>query len=359
MSFRTLCECIPSKQYKINNMLKKAEKLHLTTMDDNEYYLKICSIIEQLMVVKNPNDVTPNVITLSTTINYNSKFVTFNKTGICHFDETELMSQSYNDSQEFEEQYLFYKILQAIKKRQIIFIFMDLVNYTIDHFDDDTKEYVHHSVCGILNPIQNKTGNTQKSYDFLYFNSHGNATKEYHFYNMLLSKRRNKRISLPCELDYFINTNFIHSLNEYLYMYGENTYINYDTTMKYNYQHVNLQCGDNYGLCFIFPFIIWYNIINKFNNIYKLKNTHKQISSSYQLLENKELFQFINKAFIIYDTQFEDLIVETFIHTITTHKASKVIESFIERKGTLFLKKIIGAIVSFVGQKNIKDKLFI
>jgi hypothetical protein len=359
MAFRTLHESVSTKQHKINAILKKAEKLHLTTMDDDEHHLKIYTAIEQLMRQKNPRNVTSNVVTLSTIINYNSKLKTFNKTGTCSFEETELISHSYNSAYEFEEQYLFYKILQAVKKRQIIFIFMDLLNYTIEHNDDDTKEYVHHSVCGILNPINNISTTSHNAYDFLYFNSHGNVTKDYHFYNMLLSTRRNKKISLPCELDYFINTKFTNSLNEYLYVYGENTHIKYNTTKRYNYQYVNLQSGDNYGVCFAFPFIIWYNIMNEFNSIYKINSatTTKYISSSRKLLAKKKLFQFITKAFIIYDTTFEQIVNELIITPTSTHKASKVIEEYIERKGTLFLKKIIGAIVSFVGQKLIKDKM--
>jgi hypothetical protein len=151
-------------------------------------------------------------------------------------------------------------------------------------------------------------------------------------------------------------------MNEYLYVYGENTHINYDTTSEYNYQYANLQSGDNYGLCFVFPFIIWYNIIYEINRVCVINNytnTNKSIylSSSRKLLENKKLFEFINKAFIMYDSSFERIIYDTITNTASIADASKVIEEFIERKGTLFLKKIIGAIVSFVGQKLIKDKL--
>ena len=131
------------------------------------------------------------------------------------------------------------------------------------------------------------------------------------------------------------------------------------------YQLITIQNGDAYGLCFIFPLIMWYNIIYKFDTDETFEFVTKEhgftfiknieIHSSQYLLKQKNLFRFMEKIFLDYDEELRGLIFKSWSYSIK--RTTTVINEYIEKKGTRFIKKLLYCIVSFIGQRRIKDKI--
>ena len=248
-----------------------------------------------------------------------------------------------------------------MNKRKIIFLFLDVLNYITMDFDDDTHMYVNHSVCSVFLPTEDN------KYKMVYFNSHGKSLLEYTEYEYSLSQYRLKKVAIPNKLpmDYFINQGLVNSMNKYFNQYKHNIFVTYETNKYYNYEHFNLQNGDAYGLCFIFPLIMWYNIIYKFDTDETFEFVTKEhgftfiknieIHSSQYLLKQKNLFRFMEKIFLDYDEELRGLIFKSWSYSIK--RTTTVINEYIEKKGTRFIKKLLYCIVSFIGQRRIKDKI--
>ena len=63
----------------------------------------------------------------------------------------------------------------------------------------------------------------------------------------------------------------------------------------------------------------------------------------------------MEKILIHYDKEFKHLVFKNWHKTEA--KTIELLESFIEKKGTAFIKNIIYYMISFLGQKKIKDKI--
>ena len=355
MSFKPLTSFIHHKKSKMCNLLKKTDKYNVNNIRDDCPILKGCIAIQALINKHCPTYLNNNLVTLDTTIDYHTKFNQYNKKGSFSFVEKELSCFKYDNSFELEDQYLFYKLAEEMKKGKMICLLMNLTGYLVMEYDDDSKTYLTHSVCGIFIPI------APNKYEFIYFNSHGNNINTYTTYELLLSSKRLKKVKLPMPYDYIINNALIHDLNEYLITYKHNIHVNYETTEAFNYTHVNLQNGDNYGLCFMFPLIIWYNLIYKFKELLSLtitdeNNTKKEfiLESSHTLFKKKKWEQFMTKIFLPYDKEFGKLV---FNLKFTNTEEIAAVDTFIEKRGTIFLKNILNTLLSFLSQRTIKDKL--
>ena len=255
MDFKTITEIPLKKQFQIKNIIKKANILGLNNINEGPSIVKMCAIIKKLLRCKNPSKVNENVTTLHCEVDYFTSFKHFNKTGTLSFNNADSILCTFEKDGEYDSCCLFYKLSKELQKNKIVFLFIDILNYVTCPLDDGTNTYLVHSVCGIFHP------NNQNKYDFLYFNSHGKNVLKYTHYKYKISQRRIKNIPLPLPMDYYFNQKLIMSLNSYMKSWKYDTYVQYKPSQKFNYQHFNLQSGDSYGICFVFPYIIWYNII--------------------------------------------------------------------------------------------------
>ena len=154
---------------------------------------------------------------------------------------------------------LLWLLSNSMKHKKVIFIFLDLLNYSLDENknDNDIMTHTTHATCLMLFPEENSN-----KYNAYYFNSHGEAvpndTLEYEKY---ITRRRNKKIILGEPLDFYVLKHYIQIMNKY-----DNININYDYSIKHNYLGANLQYGDTYGICYVFPFYILYELITNQNN---------------------------------------------------------------------------------------------
>ena len=153
---------------------------------------------------------------------------------------------------------LLWLLSNSMKHKKVIFIFLDLINYSLEENKNDSiMTHVTHATCLMLHPE-----NIGNKYNAYFFNSHGEAvstdTLEYEKY---ITRRRNKKVILGEPLDFYVLKHYIQIMNKY-----DNININYDYSIKHNYLGPNLQSGDNYGICYVFPFYILYELITNLNN---------------------------------------------------------------------------------------------
>lgn len=159
--------------------------------------------------------------------------------------------------------------------KNILYIILDIVDYGLDDDIKDINVYVPH--CCTLLLIPNKG-----IYEAFYINSHGKDLLIYTDYQYALSKRKKKTIHYEQPVDAVFMYNFLK------FMYNKyKLNIKYDFTYKHNYYGADYQSGDNYGICFIFPYLIWYNFCmyynkerilnNKIGGVYKIKSSRDML----------------------------------------------------------------------------------
>lgn len=203
----------------------------------------------------------------------------------------------YDTNMEKREGYFIDVLNYFTDNNKTILVYVDFVNYLIDHDVQDKLEYATHSTLSIYYP-------DNSNYKVYHFNSHGIATENSDWiYNKILSRTRYKEIQLDAPLDYHVISKFINFINKH-----ETTDItyHYNHSDECNYKGPNLQKGDNIGICFVFPFILCCNFIDKFRESTKVTSKNKDIfrvNSFYKLLNNNQIDKIIytTMSYFIYD----------------------------------------------------------
>ena len=132
-------------------------------------------------------------------------------------------------------------ILETYKK---VFIIFECENYL---FWDPM--YVTHSTCAIVN--------NGRCY---FINSHGEGSSEIDYY---IYKKEKEQEGIEWDLKQGKDFTVISSLMKQYNIKMENT-------LEYMYYGANLQEYDNHGMCFIFPYYIWYYFENNVQDNIKL-----------------------------------------------------------------------------------------
>ena len=135
----------------IHELIERAEKFDLNSSDEDSPYLRHCvNLVEYTK--KEGKYVNPNMEVLGSSIDFRTLFTQYREKGTIEIGETAIECNSYNNDDTFTSQYFFYKLATLMNDRKIIFVFMDLSNYLIQEFDDDTHENLTHSVAYIFYP---------------------------------------------------------------------------------------------------------------------------------------------------------------------------------------------------------------
>jgi hypothetical protein len=152
---------------------------------------------------------------------------------------------------------------------KIVFVFLDLYNYflvdkeTENPLDKETHDTVNHSTAMIFFPDQDKI-------NVFYFNSHGDYQLTNNTYSRYMTKTRFKVVSVPdkvTHVDGYLVSSFVDMFNRCIPEYTDTYYeLSYDLTYKHNYYGTNLQCIDDDGFCYIYPFLVWYELTTSLYN---------------------------------------------------------------------------------------------
>ena len=134
-----------------------------------------------------------------------------------------------------------------------------------------------------------------------------------------------------------------------------------------------MQAGDNYGICYTFPFMLFYELCYNGETSGFLKNRtfdHFQRFPCYEkLIKRKEFHTIISIMLskIYKDIKYEFLefyrrpdysTVHT--HSLLTKKQiifNKKIENMFESKGTIYMKLLLSEIVSYLMQPAMKNRV--
>ena len=117
------------------------------------------------------------------------------------------------------------------------------------------------------------------------------------------------------------------------------------------YYGVNLQSGDDHGICFIIPFILYYYLGNNYYKSFDKEND--LFSSANKLLSENRLMDFVHYSFIELNPEFKNII----INNLWAKERLALLEKSLEKSGYRFIKNISNTFVSFIGQSYFQKKI--
>ena len=319
---------------RITDLIRCCDELNLRTTEFNNYGYRVCHFSKEndnIQILHCQIDM-EEIIT--NTINYNEI--------ICGFYE--------NDK--FDTGMLFYKLLELCEFRQVIYIIIDIENYYIVpeknmqiksyHKTINTSQW--HSVSIILLP-------NADLYDIFYINSHGIGMCCENTFERKVSNTRIKEYKFNNHINFIFMSRFVERLQKY---FGSN-FVNpkfrstiklrYNKTKKHNYYGCNLQNGDFYGICFIFPLMIFHYFDKFYNKSRHFGNRNTIIIPPVsKMLNNNQLEKFVKSCFLDLSKNFERVLL---------FKNNNDINNFIEKKQTILVKQILCKLLHLVSQKHI------
>jgi len=284
----------------------------------------------------------------------------------------------YTRGFDYKEFFLHIQLADAMDKGKIIYIVLSIENYGLDILDGG-NEYGHHSTSLIFYP------RGINRYDCFYINSHGEDMTLTNFYDVYKTRRRYTRHSFDEPIDVICIKRYLEFLRASLLELECRVNIVYDGTKRHNYYGPNLQCGDDHGVCFAFPLIIWYYLSNFYTRERILKdNTSRVIIPPFEvLLDRKELITLVNSCFTVFHKKIENEVLNNAkvgrarrvyllsgeensyrrVHKYTqlTYDEialNKSIESIIIKSGTIFVKRIALGIVRMLTHSYIKKIIY-
>ena len=252
-------------------------------------------------------------------------------------------------------EYLHENIIYAISHKKVVFIMFGLESYCIIHSENEkTKRpdlaYSTHSTCLILIPNDDQ-------YEGFYINSHGRDISDTDLYYRIVSSKRTKSVEFekPAELHLISNLiNYWRTLKDY----NDNQIkIKWDETKRHTYLGVNLQAGDQHGVCFAYPQIILHN----FGETYDIERKFEKewgnitIKSTRELLKNGSLDTFVKLAFIEYDSKYDETLVNHMLESaFNDNQNDDKLEEVLEERKTRFTRNMVCSLIRYLSQISFK-----
>lgn len=330
---------------KISYLMQKADKYGFNSVDDfeNNDYLVLTKLIQEDFDTK----LLKKFTTLNVTFNMLPIFKNLNnKKNLKEYYENMICHGVYHNLITYEDMFVDF-IVEKMKQKEVIYLFSDLKGYGVDdeqeldyeNYEYKEDDYYHLHGCSIiLIPCD-------EGYKLFYINPHGRDMKTTNEFEIRLSSTRKKTIKFKHSLDVVMIKNFVDYLNT-----EHSTNIIYDHTKKYNYYGANLQSGDDHGICFIYPFIIYYCFGKYYNTIMKediIFDTAKNL-----LLGNR-LIDFVHYCFIDYDDRFYEILTT---ESEERYRINKM-EYYLEKLSYRFVKNVMYTILSYTCQSYFIKKL--
>ena len=315
---------------KISKLLKKSDKFNLRVCEDNTFAHKACHFIKKHDELEVLN---------------------------VYFDLDEILLKQfpysycgfYDKDNNFKTEETFIKLLDLMEKNKTIYIIADINHYYVLLEKNPKKKAYHkkinmlqmHSISIIFYPIG------RLKYNILYINSHGAGIRNETIFEKKISNTRIKEYKFKKHLHYIFIRKFVDNLQNYTNNYFQgNLQLHYNISPKHNYYGCNLQNGDFYGVCYIFPLIIWY-YFNKYYYEKRYIGSRKTIiiPPVSELLRDGKLELFVKTCFLNFSEEFDKMLIS---------KSNKYLNEFIERKGTFLIKQILNKFICFISQKEIR-----
>ena len=335
---------------KISSIMSKVDKMGLNTIEPNSLYNRTFDAINRTYGKEEGYHL------VFTTLDYKQLFKTYTtKSGLTIDDDT-LEVEYYNAEGFHNTEYMFYHLEELFETCKPIIMVADLHQYACQTDADDVQHMDSHTVCYLFMPMDDGY------YEMLYYNSHGSYVKDSAVgYWMYISRRRSKLIELPCGVDFYVNRSIVKSFNKKARWYESKWRIGYNESAYYNYVGVNLQQGDNYGLCYAFPFLIFRKLV---------LNTRLDNHSKYGLPDLKTLLALRQHKTIMmvimaeYSKKLQTLLTDIFVEREFTTDYDNIIDTYEDMLDSVFkrscayiLKLAIQDYLLIIELPDIKEKL--
>jgi len=230
-----------------------------------------------------------------------------------------------------------------ISNKKIIFLRIGVEDYGADKFKDKKSQMVAHGAVAILIPNGNK-------YKMFYINSHGRDMVSTNFYDFPLTRTRDRHITLNESIDTYVMKYLVERYNERL-VYR----IEYKGDKQDTYLGANLQSGDGHGLCYLFPFVIWYYFCKNYNLTREIGEV--TIPTVRKMLLSGNINRFVHSCFTEFDSKFADKFVENTREFRSKQKSIDTLENLIIKGGTRFIKKVGNATIGYLTQAYFTKKI--
>jgi len=292
----------------------------------------------------------PNMRILETSISFYDCFTENIKTSSMEKTLSNLWCGYYNEQEEYREAHLFIKLNEFMRQNYLIFVFLDFYDYLLEETETDgtNHEKATHSTALILYK------DTEGKYRAFHFNPYGQYGLKVNYYEYYISRKREKTIDLDTSLDIFMVDMLIKTYNTTMYWYY-NTFIHieYKPNPEYNYIGPNLQKGDYYGICYIYPFIVCYELCCNFMERSTINtNLKKRTFSSYSRLFGRNC---INEAILIMMSKyFKALRTEILSGPLNPNILTISVENNLKLVNTTYIKFILSQVTQFLLQPEFK-----
>ena len=252
-------------------------------------------------------------------------------------------TKNKNGKYEYSYEYLYSNIQELISEKKIIYLMLGMKEYCLVEGLEENF-YSTHSTCLILIPRDTE-------YDAYYINSHGRDMVDTHHFVRRLTKRRTKTVTFNAPYELIFIDNLIGYWNTLKDFNNNQIKIKWDMTKTHTYYSTDLQAGDYYGVCYMFPQVIWHHM----GEFYTKKKTIEMecgkmvINTGEELLKANQLSIFVKYAF----TNFNKDYCTTFIKHINdeyTKSSDDPLQNTIAMSRTAFIKCILCSLVRYMKQ---------
>ena len=319
---------------KLRTMFQKASRYEINVTESDSYAHKACLLIRKTFFSKYLNN---KLAFLQVPLSFGDI--------IKHRDDLEFeipsadMCEKPAPSLPYEalSYDLFETLDEFMNEEKVIFLMFDIEDYSLDEDNEEEGPYIAHGTCGILVP-------TQGHYKMFYINSHGQDMKEANYYDIPITKRRNKHVKLDRPLDIAVLDSLVMKFN----LRENSIRIEYNGDNKDTYSGINLQSGDGHGICFIIPYVIWYNLGRYYGTKRQIDDV--MLGTVRHMLLSGDLNKFVHASFLEFSDTYKTLFLENIKDFAGKKRTINTLEGLVMKEGTRFVKKMGNMMIAFMTQ---------
>ena len=362
---KTLSEVARTQKYTSNkckfaNIMKDVQKLMIDAPEVDTESHKRCNIARDKVFCQEMKD---DLIILQVPISLNNILPEKASNKINDNKIADLGCGRFDNSTKkyiFNNEYLSENIKYCVSNKKKIFIMLILKEYcVIEDTDKRGKhlEYSTHSACMFMTPNTDNS-DIKNNYSTYYINSHGRDMADTNIFKRIASRNRTKNIKFDIPVELLLIENLVNYWNKEGDYDGNNLNIYWDDSEKHTYYDSNLQSGDNYGVCFAFPQIIFHHFGEFYDKSQKISNVWGEIiiNSGENLLKSGKLALFVKSAFINYSKKYKNTFVKTTLsNNYFDDCDNDILEVSLMEDKTEFLKKMIYYLTNYI--KRLDNKI--
>ena len=339
-TYKTILDFKEIKKMKMKNILKESDKLELNLTFKHYKTMKHYDNVRKLFSkeVKQKTNFIGCYFDITKIFNHNSEEVyTFLK-NIQYEKITKPYCTDYIN--------LFDEILKSISNKKTVFICLDIYGYghNVEETDEDADKYDLHSIMLVLTPISNY------NYRFIVINSHGNdITYEY---ETVITRKRVRKTKYKRGIDFEVINIFQKNLARYVKERKNKIYRDLQISFSFNddkkhcYKGSNLQIGDSYGYCYLYPIMLYSYFLIYFNKERFIDNL--KVDTVENMLKHGDIIKFVHSCVADFCTPFKQLIIES--NNSQNSRVTKKLDLIIYNQDYRLFKTLGTSVIKFVNQ---------